>query len=66
MQVHINGKKEEVHGQTVLELLKAKDIDPRMVAVELNAQMVERDLLETTPIKDGDQLEFLFYMGGGQ
>ncbi len=66
MQVHINGKKEEVHGQTVLELLKAKDIDPRMVAVELNAQMVERDLLETTPIKDGDQLEFLFYMGGGR
>ncbi len=66
MQVHINGKKEEVHGQTVLELLKAKDIDPRMVAVELNAQIVERDLLETTPVKDGDQLEFLFYMGGGQ
>ncbi len=66
MQVHINGKKEEVHGQTVLELLKAKDIDPRMVAVELNAQIVERDLLETTPVKDGDQLEFLFYMGGGR
>ncbi len=66
MQVQINGKKEEVHGQTVLELVKAKDIDPRMVAVELNAQIVERDLLETTPVKDGDQLEFLFYMGGGQ
>lgn len=66
MQVQINGKKEEVHGQTVLELLKAKDIDPRMVAVELNAQIVERDLLETTPVKDGDQLEFLFYMGGGR
>ncbi len=66
MQVQINGKKEEVHGQTVLELLKAKDIDPRMVAVELNAQIVERDLLETTHVKDGDQLEFLFYMGGGR
>ncbi len=66
MQVQINGKKEEVHGQTVMELLKAKDIDPRMVAVELNAQIVERDLLETTPVKDGDQLEFLFYMGGGR
>ena len=66
MQVQINGKKEEVQGQTVMELLKAKDIDPRMVAVELNAQIVERDLLETTPVKDGDQLEFLFYMGGGR
>jgi sulfur carrier protein len=37
-----------------------------MVAVELNSQMVERDSLATTPVKEGDQLEFLFYMGGGQ
>jgi sulfur carrier protein len=36
------------------------------VAVELNAQMIDRTLLETTPVKEGDQLEFLFYMGGGR
>ncbi len=66
MQVQINGKAEEVQGATVLELLKNRDIDPRMVAVELNSQMIERDHLESTPVKEGDQLEFLFYMGGGQ
>ena len=65
MQVQINGKKEEIQGTTILDLLKARNIDPHMVAVELNSQMVERDLLETTPVKEGDQLEFLFYMGGG-
>jgi sulfur carrier protein len=37
-----------------------------MVAVELNDAMVERDHLDTTPVKDGDALEFLFYMGGGK
>ena len=66
MQVKINGKSEEVQGPTVLDLLKAKSIDPHMVAVELNAAMVERDQLGATKIKDGDALEFLFYMGGGR
>ena len=66
MQVHINGKMEEVQGATVLDLLKARNIDPHMVAVEVNSHMIERDLLATTPVKEGDQLEFLFYMGGGR
>lgn len=65
MQVKINGKPEEVQGATVLDLLKAKNIDPHMVAVELNSAMLERDRLATTSVKEGDQLEFLFYMGGG-
>ncbi|HET8580310.1 MAG TPA: sulfur carrier protein ThiS [Nitrospiraceae bacterium] len=66
MQVKINGKAEEVQGATVLDLLEAKNIDPHMVAVELNNAMLERDHLATTSVKEGDQLEFLFYMGGGQ
>jgi sulfur carrier protein len=66
MQVKINGKSEDVQGATVLDLLKAKTIDPHMVAVELNSKMIERDQLADTAIKDGDALEFLFYMGGGR
>lgn len=65
MLVKINGRTEEVEGTTVLDLLKAKNIDPHLVAVELNARMLERDHLATTPVKEGDQVEFLFYMGGG-
>ena len=49
-----------------MDLLKTKNIDPHMVAVELNNTMVERDTLATTPVKEGDALEFLFYMGGGR
>ena len=54
MQVTINGKLEEVQAGTVLEVLKHKEVDPHMVAVELNTHIVERDQLETTSIKDGD------------
>jgi sulfur carrier protein len=66
MQVKINGKAEEIQAGTVLELLKAKNIEPQMVAVELNNTMLDREQLATTPIKEGDQVEFLFYMGGGR
>ena len=66
MLVKINGKSEDVHCETVLDLLKAKNIEPQMVAVEVNDQVLDRDHLATTRLKEGDQVEFLFYMGGGR
>jgi sulfur carrier protein len=65
MQLKINGKAEEFHGGSVLDLLTTKKIEPQMVAVEVNDSMVEREQLATTQLKEGDRLEFLFYMGGG-
>jgi sulfur carrier protein len=65
MQLKINGKSEEFSGVSVLDLLKTKKIEPQMVAVEVNDSMVEREQLATTLLKEGDRLEFLFYMGGG-
>jgi sulfur carrier protein len=66
MQVRINGKTEDIQGGTVLDLLKAKNIEPQMVAIEVNDSMLERTHLATTTLKEGDQIEFLFYMGGGR
>ncbi|MEK6605275.1 MAG: sulfur carrier protein ThiS [Nitrospirota bacterium] len=66
MQVTINGKPEEVEGETILEILKAKDISPQMVAVELNSKILERDELAGTVVKNGDAIELLFFMGGGR
>ncbi len=66
MQVKINGRNEEFLGGTVLDLLKAKKIEPQMVAVEVNDSMVDREHLAATQLKEGDRLEFLFYMGGGR
>ena len=66
MQVMIIGKSEQIMGGSVLDLLKAKNIEPQMVAVEVNDKMLDRMHLETTQLKEGDQVEFLFYMGGGR
>ncbi len=65
MRVTINGKTEEVSDSSVLAILKAKDVSPQMVTVELNSKMLERDELGSTVVKDGDAIELLFYMGGG-
>ena len=66
MRVKINGKPEEVQEATVLGLLKSRNVDLRMVAVEVNSELVERDQYEVTALKEGDEVEFLYFMGGGQ
>jgi sulfur carrier protein len=65
MQVKINGKPEEVREETVLQLLKARNIEPQMVTVELNSKILQKEELVQIHLKEGDELEFLFFMGGG-
>lgn len=66
MQVKVNGKSEDIQSGSVLDLLTLKKIDPQMVAVEVNDKMIDREQLATTTLAEGDQVEFLFYMGGGR
>ncbi len=65
MQLTINGKVENLEVSTVMDVLKTKDIDPQLVAVEVNTQMIDQENLGTTSLKEDDKLEFLFFMGGG-
>lgn len=65
MQVKINGKAEDIQEKTILDILRSKNVEPRMVAVEVNTELIERDNYETTFLKEGDEIEFLYFMGGG-
>ncbi len=66
MKIRINGKTEEVQVATVEDLLTSKNIEPQMVSVEVNAALIERDAYKSTRLGEGDQVEFLFFMGGGR
>lgn len=66
MHVKINGKAEDIQGETVMDLLKHKNVEPRMVAVEVNSELIEREQYESTIIKEGDEIEVLYFMGGGK
>lgn len=69
MNLQINGEKEQVDGDsiTITELLKLKEVKmPEMVSVELNGDILDRDAFDTTNLKEDDEVEFLYFMGGGQ
>ena len=69
MNIQINGEKEALSADelTVSQLLTLKEVKmPDMVSVELNGDIVDRDAFDTTPVSEGDEVEFLYFMGGGQ
>jgi len=67
MRLVVNGH--QLHcrdGLRVSELLVEHRVKmPEMVSVELNGEILRRNLFETTSLKNGDSVEFLYFMGGG-
>ena len=62
----INGKNAEAkNDSTISDILKERDIKEGVVTVELNGEMLDKGKYSTSKIKDGDKLEFVYYMGGG-
>jgi len=39
---------------------------PDMVSVQLNGEFVPRDRFAATVFQDGDEIDFLYFMGGGR
>jgi len=67
IKLEINGKIEDVSGEiTVRELLREKNVeDPDMVSVKLNGIILERAAFDTVKVRNNDEVEFLYFMGGG-
>ena len=62
----VNGKHREVEQpNSLLALLEQIGVDPRIVAVERNGEIVKRDRFGETPIGEGDELEIVRMVGGG-
>ncbi len=69
MKLVINGAKKEIgesdiNIEKLLVIEKVESIDT--VSVQLNGEFVERDNFASTTLKDGDEIDFLYFMGGGQ
>ncbi len=66
MTIIVNGKEEEIEGQTSLfDFLSLKNLDPDKVVVELNLDIIKKDQLKNTLLHDNDKLEVLRFVGGG-
>lgn len=67
MKIKVNGEVKKIKDLvTITEVLKIENVEmPDMVSVQLNGEFAERDRFDKTVIKENDEIEFLYFMGGG-
>ncbi len=65
--IKINGERRKIaEGTTVLEVLTGLGLKPEVIAVELNGRLLRREEYGATTVSEGDELEYLYYMAGGE
>ena len=66
-QIYVNGEAQDVSlPLTVNELIRQQQVEtPEMVSVQVNDDFVDRSEWDTLLIKEGDSVDFLYFMGGG-
>jgi sulfur carrier protein len=68
MKITINGAIENIPETqlSISRLLEIREVEsPEMVSVQLNGTIVERAHYGETTVADNDEVDFLYFMGGG-
>jgi sulfur carrier protein len=68
MNIKINGEPSDIaqDALSITELLTLKNVEqPDMVSVQLNGEFVDRPSYASTQLKERDEVDFLYFMGGG-
>jgi sulfur carrier protein len=65
--IQLNGRQQELSGEvkTIAQLLASLSLENRIVIVELNKEVIHKAAYTDQPIKDGDQVELIHFVGGG-
>ncbi len=64
--LQVNGESRSCLPQTYLpQLLEQLGLNPRLVAVEYNGEILHRQFWSQTQIQEGDSLEIVTIVGGG-
>lgn len=65
LSLTVNGEARRIAPGTVADLVRSLELDPAKVAVERNGEIVPRSTLERVALTDGDVLEIVHFVGGG-
>ena len=66
IQVQVNGKEREVQsGLSVHQLVESFDLNPLLIVVELNREILSRDQFKDVQVSEGDAVELVHFVGGG-
>jgi thiazole synthase len=66
LQLTVNGEPRRAAPGSIADLVRSLELDPAKVAVERNGGIVPRSLLREVSLADGDVLEIVHFVGGGQ
>ena len=68
MQIKINGDSKEVQeGISLAEVLKISEVEnPDLVSVQLDGDFVDKEEYAKITVKENQEVDFLYFMGGGQ
>ena len=65
ISITLNGEPRQTSAATIAALVRELELEPQKVAVERNREIVPRSTLEEAPLADGDTLEIVHFVGGG-
>jgi sulfur carrier protein len=66
--IKVNGESQTIAEETITiaNLLNLNKVEmPEMVSVQFNGEFLDRQAYETTTVKEADEVDFLYFMGGG-
>ncbi|ABD27725.1 thiazole-phosphate synthase [Novosphingobium aromaticivorans DSM 12444] len=66
LSLTVNGEPRRAAPGSIADLVRSLELDPAKVAVERNGEIVPRSTLASVAIADGDVLEIVHFVGGGQ
>lgn len=67
MKIKVNNEIQELEkGINITDLLVKNKVEmPDMVSVQLNGEFIKKENFQNTVIKENDEVNFLYFMGGG-
>jgi len=67
MKILLNNREDIIDSDeiTVTELLQVKKMTFRMRIIKINGNLIEKNMYDTTVIRDGDNVQVIYLMSGG-
>jgi sulfur carrier protein len=69
MVLIVNGESRVVNGAqlNVIDILSLSNVEsPELVSIQINGKFLGKEYYQTTLLKDNDEVDFLYFLGGGR
>lgn len=65
LSIQLNGEARRIAARNLAELVAELGLEQRMIAIELNLEVVPKSRYAATPLSEGDRIELVHMIGGG-